>query len=108
MPILPEYSLTGRAAILASAGGDDTPLLALALAEAGANVFVVARRPEKLDDALNVLSDAGRPGAEHGGHRDDAGYSGGGGPSPGNFRPDTPTGGYSGQRQPQPVRQTPG
>ena len=67
MPILPEYSLTGRAAILASAGGDDTPMLALALAEAGASVFVVARRPERLDDALAVLSDAGRPGAEHGG-----------------------------------------
>lgn len=63
MPILPEYSLAGKVAILASAGGDEAPLLALALAEAGAGVFIVARRPELLDAALAALATAGGPAA---------------------------------------------
>ena len=38
-----EYDLTGQTAIIASAGGAETPLLAAALAEAGAQIF--RRRP---------------------------------------------------------------
>jgi NAD(P)-dependent dehydrogenase (short-subunit alcohol dehydrogenase family) len=55
MPILPEYSLAGRRAILATAGGDDAPVLAQALAEAGARVFVVARRQGLVDACLAAL-----------------------------------------------------
>ena len=59
MPILPEYSLAGRAAILYTAGGADAPFLAQGLAEAGARVFVIARRQELLDSALADLASAG-------------------------------------------------
>ncbi len=38
-----EFDLAGHTAIVASAGGDETPFLAAALAEAGAAVFVAAR-----------------------------------------------------------------
>ena len=44
-----EYDLTGRTAIVASAGGNETPHLAAALAEAGASVFAVARHQEALE-----------------------------------------------------------
>ncbi len=63
MPVLPEYSLGGNTAILATAGGDMAPTLAQALAEAGAKVFVLARRREQLDAALNSLGVDGRQGA---------------------------------------------
>ncbi|MSQ17377.1 MAG: SDR family oxidoreductase [Dehalococcoidia bacterium] len=52
MPILPEYSLAGRRALLYTAGGDYSPLLAQALAEAGASLLVAARRQELVDAAL--------------------------------------------------------
>jgi len=55
MPILPEYGLSGRVAIFATAGGDESPFLAAALAEAGAAVFVVARTRRLLDAALAAL-----------------------------------------------------
>ena len=44
-----EYDLTGHTAIVASAGGDETPHLAAALAEAGAAVFAVARHTDATD-----------------------------------------------------------
>ena len=62
MPVLPEFSLSGRVAVFATAGGDEGPLLALALAEAGASVFVVARTQELLDKTL-----AGLGSGRHGG-----------------------------------------
>jgi len=62
MPILPEYSLSGRVAILATAGGDQAPYLAQALAEAGASVFAVARRSELLDPVLEALDSSGSHG----------------------------------------------
>ena len=43
MTLPAEYNLAGRTAIVASAGGRETPHLAAALAEAGASVFAVAR-----------------------------------------------------------------
>lgn len=44
-----EYNLAGYTAIVASSGGNETPQLAAALAEAGANVFAVARHADVLD-----------------------------------------------------------
>ncbi|MBM3943429.1 MAG: SDR family oxidoreductase [SAR202 cluster bacterium] len=44
MPILPEFNLAGRRALLYTAGGDEAPILAQALAEAGASVVVVSRK----------------------------------------------------------------
>lgn len=46
MTLPAEYSLAGHTAIVASAGGAETPLLAAALAEAGASVFAVARHAD--------------------------------------------------------------
>ncbi len=56
MPVLPQYNLAGKAAILYSAGGDEAPFLALALAEAGASVFAITRRRDTLDSILEGLS----------------------------------------------------
>lgn len=56
MPVLPEYSLVGKVAILATSGGDEAPTLAQALAEAGATVFVIARRRPSLDAVLEAMS----------------------------------------------------
>ena len=56
MPVLPEYGLAGKTAILATSGGEEATVLAQALAEAGATVFVVARRQRSLDSALGALA----------------------------------------------------
>ena len=55
MPPLSEYSLSGKVAILYTAGGDEAPVLAQTLAEAGADVFTIARRQELLDPVLAGL-----------------------------------------------------
>ena len=55
MPVLPEYGLSGQVAIFATAGGDEAPFLAGALAEAGATVFAVARTQRLLDAVLAAL-----------------------------------------------------
>ena len=55
MPVLPEYDLSGKVALLATSGGDEAPQLALALAEAGATVFAVARRESSLESILAYL-----------------------------------------------------
>ncbi len=65
MPILSEYSLERRVAILATGGGDQAPYLAQALAEAGASVFTVARRETYLDAVMDSL--AGDSSGKHGG-----------------------------------------
>ena len=57
MPILPLYSLADKRAILYTAGGDEAPFLAGAIAEAGASVFAIARRQGALDNVLAQLSD---------------------------------------------------
>ena len=51
-----EYSLAGRTAIVASCGGDETAQLAAALAEAGANVFAVARHHDSVDAIRATVS----------------------------------------------------
>ncbi|PKB81964.1 MAG: hypothetical protein BZY88_05525 [SAR202 cluster bacterium Io17-Chloro-G9] len=70
MPVLPEFSLAGRVAILSTAGSDEAPFLAQALAEAGASVFTIARRQESLDLVLQALErnhDRAPGGVVHGG-----------------------------------------
>ena len=59
MPVLPEFSLANRVAILATSGGDQAPFLAQALAEAGASVFTIARTQLLLDAVLDGLSGTG-------------------------------------------------
>ena len=65
MPVLPEFSLAGKVAVLSTTGGDEAPFLAQCLAEAGAAVFVIGRTPYGLEQALNGL-DSVANGAEHG------------------------------------------
>ena len=68
MPVLPQFNLAGRTAILSTSGGDEAPFLAQALAEAGAEVFAIARRQESLDAMLSHLTNAGGQGTTgHGG-----------------------------------------
>ncbi|MCI0897494.1 MAG: SDR family NAD(P)-dependent oxidoreductase, partial [Chloroflexi bacterium] len=55
MPVLPEYGLTGKTAILATSGGREAPFLGQALVEAGASVFAVARTQTLLDAVLASL-----------------------------------------------------
>ena len=55
MPVLPEYDLTGKTAILSTSGGKEAPFLGQALAEAGASVFAVARTQALLDAVLASL-----------------------------------------------------
>ena len=55
MPVLSEFSLSGRAVILHTTGGDHAPFFAQALAQAGAVVFTIARRRDLLDPVLQAL-----------------------------------------------------
>ncbi|SVE25233.1 uncharacterized protein METZ01_LOCUS478087, partial [marine metagenome] len=55
MPLLPEYDLSGKVAILATTGGDQAPHLALALSEAGALVFTIARHQSHLTAVLQAV-----------------------------------------------------
>ena len=55
MPVLPEYDLTGKTAILATSGGTEAPFLAQALVESGASVFAVARTQSLLDALMAAL-----------------------------------------------------
>ena len=55
MPVLPEYDLSGKTAILATSGGSEAPFLGQALVEGGASVFAVARTQRLLDAVLESL-----------------------------------------------------
>ena len=55
MPVLPEYSLSGKTAILATSGGGEATFLGQALVEAGARVFTVARTQALLNAVLQSL-----------------------------------------------------
>ncbi len=55
MPVLPEYDLSGKTAILATSGGVEAPFLGQALTEGGAVVFAVARTQALLDAVLKSL-----------------------------------------------------
>ena len=66
-----EFSLAGHTAIVASAGGDETPVLAASLAEAGAAVFAVARHNSAADAiAEAVAAVSGRDTLSHVGRWD--------------------------------------
>ena len=66
-----EFSLAGHTAIVASAGGDEAPFLAAALAEAGAAVFAVARHDSSADPIANaVTAVSGRETGRHVGRWD--------------------------------------
>lgn len=56
MPLLPEYRLSGRVALLNTTGGDEAPALAQALSEAGAAVFAIARSRARLDAIADALA----------------------------------------------------
>ena len=64
MPVLSQYSLAGKTAVLYTAGGEDGPILAQAIAEAGASVFTIARQRNTLDAVLEAL---GGGNGSHGG-----------------------------------------
>ena len=55
MPVLPEYDLTGKTAILSTSGGTEAPFLAQALAESGASIFGIARTHSLLDPLMASL-----------------------------------------------------
>ena len=59
MPVLDEYKLTGKLAIVAGDGDDYTLFLAEALAEAGAQVFVMARSQSVVDAATRQVKELG-------------------------------------------------
>ena len=52
MPVLSEYDLSDKIAILATSGGEEAPPLNAALLEAGASVFTIARNVSQLEDIL--------------------------------------------------------
>ena len=52
MPVLSEYDLSDKIAILATSGGKEAPQLTAALLEAGASVFAIARNVSQLEDIL--------------------------------------------------------
>ena len=52
MPVLSEYDLSNKIAILATSGGEEAPQLTAALLEAGASVFTIARNASQLDEIL--------------------------------------------------------
>ena len=55
MPVLSEYDLTGKTAILSTSGGTEAAFLAQALVESGASVFAVARTQSLLDALMAAL-----------------------------------------------------
>ena len=59
MPLLEEFSLHGKVAIVAGNGDSLTPFLAEALAEAGSRVFVVAQNQSLVDDVARRVSECG-------------------------------------------------
>lgn len=60
MPVLEEFSLTGKVALLAGDGDAATPYLATALAEAGAKVIVADRQSWVPKEAERMVSSLGQ------------------------------------------------
>ena len=59
MPVIEEYKLPDKVAVVATRADGATAYLAEALAEAGARVFVVAGRHEVMEDAVRRARQAG-------------------------------------------------
>jgi NAD(P)-dependent dehydrogenase (short-subunit alcohol dehydrogenase family) len=60
MPILDRFDLTGRAAIVTGAGSNLGREMSLALAEAGADIVGVGRRPDPLEETGSMVREKGR------------------------------------------------
>lgn len=60
MPILDRFDLTGRTAIVTGAGSNLGREMSLALAEAGADIVGVGRRPEPLEETGAMVREHGR------------------------------------------------
>ncbi|MBI4336476.1 MAG: SDR family oxidoreductase [Chloroflexi bacterium] len=65
MPVPPEWDLTGRVALLNTTVRADAPSLAAALAEAGADVAIVARSPGPVEEAVAAVRGLGRRALGH-------------------------------------------
>ena len=59
LPVTPSFSLQGRRALVAGGSSGIGLGCAVALAEAGAHVVVMARRRDQLDSVVEAMSDAG-------------------------------------------------
>lgn len=59
MPVVEEYSLLDKVAVIAGDGNEFTPTLAEALGEAGARVFVLASRQSVMDEAVERVAALG-------------------------------------------------
>ena len=59
MPVLEEYMLSNKVAVVAGHGDIHTPFLAEVLAEAGARVFLMVGRQTALDQALKMVHERG-------------------------------------------------
>ena len=59
MPVLEEYKLSNKVAIVAGDGGGFTPILAEALAEAGARVFLMSPTQTTIDEATQRIRELG-------------------------------------------------
>ena len=59
MPVIEEYMLTGKVAMIATWSDPFTPYLAEALAEAGAKVFVAAHGRAEMADSVRRVTDLG-------------------------------------------------
>ena len=62
---MPDQSLNGKVALLTGASSGLGKAFALALAGAGAKVFLVARREEKLRELVQEITQAGGEAAYH-------------------------------------------
>jgi len=59
MPIIEEFDLTGKIALIAADDEESTPYLAEAMAEAGANLFVIAPKQELIDQSVRRAKERG-------------------------------------------------
>ena len=59
LPVTPSFSLEGRRALVAGGSSGIGLGCAVALAEAGAHVIIMARRQEQLDDVAAAMTKAG-------------------------------------------------
>ena len=59
MPVIEEFSLANKVALIAADDEESTPFLAEALAEAGANLFVIAPKPQLIEQSVRRAREKG-------------------------------------------------